>query len=88
MGLVSGHAEYPLNSRPGSVYSSQAELGFLISSVHKEIRNGDIYMAYKHLATLAEVMEVSLSALEVRGSFSTGKERYFLGGGQGRGRGP
>lgn len=45
-------------------------------------------MAYKHLATLAEVMEVSLSALEVRGSFSTGKERYFLGGGQGRGRGP
>lgn len=43
MGLVYGHAECPLNSRPGSVYSSQAEPGFLISSVHKEIRNGYLH---------------------------------------------
>lgn len=51
----------------------------------------DIYM---HLGVQViwllwiEVREVSLGALGVRDRLGTGEERFFLGGGQGKGKDP
>lgn len=92
VGLVSGHAEHPLNARLGPVYSSQADLGFLLSWVYeyppKNPTNGCLQASWRANIWLlwVEVREVSLGALELRGSPGTDKERYFLGRGQGKAR--
>lgn len=53
VGLVSGHAEHPLNARLGPVYSSQADLGFLLSWVYEYPQRSPRMDVYKHLGAQA-----------------------------------